>query len=145
MASRKHKTEKSTAFDFLPKAINTGLLCAALCNFIVVGWGISHTVPQEVHSIDTVVTNHFFTVTQRVENVSRPLGSVGSFAPDSLKLEINQPYHYMVCEGRNMIEYYGKYYRVGDETSYGVIEAIYPDRVRLSGGLWLKNQKEKTP
>lgn len=145
MASPKHRKEDRLKpfFDALPRVVNGALLLCALFNFLVVFWGVSHTSPKVVHSIDTFTTNHWFVVTQVVERVSSSASPSIGVNPvvERIGAEVVAPYGYMEVDGRPMIQYCGRPFAVGDSISYGRIEAIYPDRVRLSDGLFLKNQK----
>ena len=141
MASRKRKIKPSSGassfFDVLPKLLNGFLLMGAVFNFVAIAWCASNTSPRVVHSLETVCTNYFFTVTQTVERVSSLAGS--NVKADSVVLEIPLPYHYMVVDGLPMIRFYGQNYSVGQMTSYGRIESIFPDRVKLEGAAYLKN------
>lgn len=142
MGSRRHSKEKASFYEALPRIVNAGLLLCTFFNFLALFWGVSHTVPKTVLQHDTITTNHFFTVTQVVERVSRSVPSGGvSPVVERVGAEVTAEYHYMSVNDRPMIYYCGKSYGVGDYISYGRIEAIFPDRVRLSDGLYLKNQK----
>lgn len=145
MASRKHSTgdKWKPLRDALPRVVNAGLLFCVLFNFIALYIGVSHTVPKTIHTVDSVTTNHFFVVTQVVERVSRSVDRHAGVTPvvERIGAEVSADYHYMEVNGRPMIHYCGRSYGVGDSISYGRIEAIFPDRVRLSDGLFMKNSK----
>lgn len=140
------KNRKNPSFvwsDLLPKVLNACLLVCVVCNFLALAWSVRSTTPKVVRQIDNVVTNHFFTITQLVERVSVSSDpsprSFGASKVESVSLEVPTPYHYMSVNGEPMFKYYGRNYKVGDLTSYGRIEAIFPDRVRLEGSVFLKN------
>lgn len=143
MASRKHSHGSSSFWDLLPKVLNGALLVCVLSNFLALAWSVQSTTPRQVHTLETITTNHFFTVTQRVEVASSSIagrgGDLSSVKVESVGFEISQPYHYMVIDGVPMIRFFGQTFKVGDKTSYGRIYDIYPDRVRLEGNTYLKN------
>lgn len=140
MASRGHKkTSGVDTFAILPKVLNSCLLVCVLFNFLALAWSVRSTTPRTVRTVETVVTNHFFTITQTVERVSSASRDLSSVKVESVGFEVQVPYHYMVIDGKPMIRFYGQTFKVGDTTSYGKIESIYPDRVRLEGSTFLKN------
>lgn len=128
--------------DVLPRVLNASLLVCVLCNFIALGYGIMKNNPKEVHHIDSVVTNHFFVVTQVVSSVSAPSNVSSSSVSESSQLrEVPASYHYMKVNGRPMFRYFGQNYGVGDLTSYGRVLSVFPDRVTIEGPLVLRNDR----
>lgn len=140
MASRKSsKNQTSTLSNILPRVVNSGLLFCVLANFLALAWSVRSVTPKQFHTTETVVTNHFFVVTQRVESVSMPLGGA-SARVEKASIEIPSQYHFMVVDGNPMIRFFGQTYKVGDMTSYGRVDSIFPDRVSLeNGSIFLKN------
>lgn len=138
---RRSKSKRLDAFfDVLPKTLNALLLLGAVLNFVVIIWAASKSAPKVVHTVDTVTTNFYFTVTSVVERVSSSPSSASSSVKPS-PLEVVLPYHYMVVDGVPMIRFYGRNFKEGDLTSYGRISSIFPDRVKLDGEVFLKNSK----
>lgn len=136
---RKRSRRLDAFFDVLPKTLNALLLLGAVLNFLVIIWAASKSAPKVVHTVDTVCTNFYFTVTSVVERVSSSSSSSSVDKPSPL--EVVLPYHYMVVDGRPMIRFYGRNFKEGDLTSYGRISSIFPDRVKLDGEVFLKNSK----
>lgn len=143
MASRVRKSQaaKPVAFEGrFAAVVNAGLIIAALANFLALGWGVWKSEPRVERYDHSVVSNHFFVVTQVVERVSSrvspPGGGVGSA---SAVVEIDHPYSHMVIDGVPMIRYCGRYYSAGDTISYGRIVAVFPDRLQLEDGVWIRN------
>lgn len=143
MASqRRSKSKRLDAFfDVLPKTLNALLLLGAVLNFLVIIWAASKSAPKVVHTVDTVCTNFYFTVTSVVERVAGSSSASSSSVDKSAPLEVVLPYHYMVVDGVPMIRFYGRNFKEGDLTSYGRISSIFPDRVKLDGEVFLKNSK----
>lgn len=141
--SRKPSVDYSAIWrDVLPRVLNGCLLFCVLFNFLALGYGVIKNNPKEVHHVDSVVTNHFFVVTQFVASVSAPSSVASSFAPDSSQLrEVSASYHYMKVDGRPMFRFFGQNYGVGDMTSYGRVLSVFPDRVTIEGAIVLRNDR----
>lgn len=141
--SRKPAVDYSAIWrDVLPRVLNGALLVCVLFNFLALGYGVMKNNPKEVHHVDSVVTNHFFVVTQFVSSVSAPSSALSPGAVDSSQLrEIPASYHFMLINGSPMFRYYGQDYGVGDMTSYGRVLSVFPDRVTIEGALVLRNDR----
>lgn len=141
--SRKSAVDYSAVWrDVLPRVLNAALLVCVLFNFLALGYGVLKNNPKEIHHVDSVVTNHFFVVTQFVSSVSAPSSVlVGGSADSSQLREISASYHYMKVNGRPMFRYFGQDYGVGDITSYGRVLSVFPDRVTIEGAFILRNDR----
>lgn len=53
----------------------------------------------------------------------------------------SEQYHYMRVNGRPLFRLNGRNYSVGDDTAYGTIERIYPERVYLTDGGFISNSR----
>lgn len=146
MASRKSRKRavdySAIWYDVLPRVLNAALLVCVLFNFLALAYGMVKNNPKEVHHVDSVVTNHFFVVTQFVASVSSPSNVPSSSASDPSQLrEISASYHYMRVNGQPMFRYFGQNYGVGDLTSYGRVLSVFPDRVTIEGAFVLRNDR----
>lgn len=141
--SRKSAADHSAFWrDNLPRMLNAALLVCVLFNFLALGYGVVKNNPKEVHHVDSVVTNHFFVVTQFISSVSAPSSALSGSVADSSQLrEIPVSYHFMVVNGRPMFRYFGQNYGEGDLTSYGRVLSVFPDRVTIEGSFILRNDR----
>lgn len=97
--------------------------------------------PRIIKETVTVVTNTVHVVTNFVSSSGANLGTNGVssvFRPNDPQFEIEIPYRYMYVAGRRLIELGGRHFSEGSPTSYGVISRIYPERVLLENGYFLK-------
>lgn len=141
--SRKPAVDYSAIWrDVLPRVLNAALLVCVLFNFLALGYCILKNNPKEVHHVDSVVTNHFFVVTQFISSVSAPSSVLSGGSVDSSQLrEIPASYHFMRVNGRPMFRYFGQNYGEGDITSYGRVLSVFPDRVTIEGAFVLRNDR----
>lgn len=141
--SRKSAVDYSAIWrDVLPRVLNAALLVCVLFNFLALGYGVLKNNPKEIHHVDSVVTNHFFVVTQFISSVSAPSSVLSGGSVDSSQLrEIPASYHYMRVNDRPMFRYFGQNYGVGDLTSYGRVLSVFPDRVTIEGAFVLRNDR----
>lgn len=141
--SRKPSVDYSAIWrDVLPRVLNAALLVCVLFNFLALGYGVIKNNPKEVHHVDSVVTNHFFVVTQFVASVSAPSSVLSPVSIDHSQLrEISSSYHYMKVDGRPMFRFFGQNYGEGDMTSYGRVLSVFPDRVTIEGAIVLRNDR----
>lgn len=142
MVSRTRKKSGDSAGvwkDTFPRLLNSCLLICCVFNFIALGYGVKSSSPKEIHHVESVVTNHFFVVTQYVSSVSSSAGKLADPLSDIVGKEIPVTYHFMIVDNRPMFKFYGHCYGEGDATSYGRIKKIFPDRVLLDGPVYLRN------
>lgn len=101
--------------------------------------------PQIVEKTITITTNTVVVVSNLVSAASLA-GSQGNVfnsttnAPNDKRFEIEVPYRMFITQGRRSIELGGRYFGEGAPTSYGRIAKIWPDRVALENGYFLKNK-----
>lgn len=126
------------------KIVHWALFLIVIFNGILI-WSFERDRrPKIVRETVTVVTNIVHTVTNFVSSSGLPLGTngVGSVdgvpKPNDPAFEIEIPYRYMLVAGRRLIELGGRYFSEGSPTSYGVIARIFPERVALDNGYFLK-------
>lgn len=148
MASRVRRKKSDSVSIWqgaFPRVLNSCLLVCCLFNFVALWYGVRSSSPKEVHHVDSVVTNHFFVVTQFVASATSPRGSARDrdIIDDVVGKEIPISYHYFLdAYARPMFKFYGHYYAEGDTTSYGKVRKIFPDRVLLDGPVYLRNTSD---
>ena len=123
-----------------PRLLNGLLILLAIVNCIVVViFELNRRPRVERHEI-TVVTNHVIVVTNYIGSVSS--SSSTNLVSDLVRpsFSVNYKYHYFVYAGRRFAHVDGnEFLSRGSPTSYGRIEEIYPDRIKLDNGIWLVN------
>lgn len=142
-------------FDFSKfyPVLNVLLLLSVVANFIVIFFFERSRKPQVVHSVETVVSNHYNVVTNYVTSLRDLLTdndssstSLSSFSVSNVLSRsdnsVTVRYRYFIANVP-CFEYLGEFYKEGSETSYGVVSKVFPDRVLLENGIWLVNRQEK--
>lgn len=142
------------------KVVHFCMLLLVLVNLFVVYRFESdrkpQTVVQEIHTL----SNHVYVVTNVVFNFDNefvdgssssdksrtnyPTNEFGGVKVNAAEYMIDLPYHYCQVGGRAYIQIAGITFGVGDLTSYGRIDGIFPERVLLDNGYSLKNTDFET-
>lgn len=138
--ARKGKLKKF-AFDNLYPIINALCIVFSVANFLVIFLFERSKAPKIERIYETVTTNHVIVVTNVLESSGQIASSVSVPAAPAIlpDLEIPVKYKYFMVDGTRHIEYCGRYFSEGSPTSYGRISLIFPDRIVLDNGRYLKN------
>lgn len=139
--ARKGKKAKFD-LDRLYPVLNVLCILLAVSNFVVIFLFERSKAPKIERIYETVTTNHFIVVTNTIVSSSAdsPSAVSDSFPGSTLDSEILVSYKYFLIDGTRHIEYCGRYFSEGSPTSYGRIVTIFPDRVLLDNGRYLKNR-----
>lgn len=142
MARTKPRKKRFSA-DSLYPLLSWLCVAFAIGNLFVVYFFERDRQPRIERHLDTVITNHVIVVTNYIEKASSSFsGDVSSLSPaSSPDVEILVDYDYFMLDGFRYIHYCGRNYGEGAPVSYGRIVTIYPDRVLLDNGKYLKNVK----
>lgn len=144
------RNTRNRRFDFtrLYPLLNVLLLLCVAANFIVIFFSEKSRKPQIVRSVETVTTNHLIVVTNYIYSISKnsfsadltPSAKSNLFSRSDNSISIQYQYY---KAGTPSFRYLGVDYTAGSETSYGTVLKVYPDRVKLSNGIWLVNSQKK--
>lgn len=142
MARTKPRKKRLSA-DSLYPLISWLCLAFAIGNLFVVYLFERDRQPRIERHLETVTTNHLIVVTNYIESVSKPSSPSSASASSSPlpDIEILADYDYFMLDGFRYIRYCGRNYGEGAPVSYGRIVTIFPDRVLLDNGKYLKNVK----
>lgn len=135
------------------KIVHWILFLLVLVNLFVVFRFERDRVPRIVREEILTVSNHVFIVTNVIRSVSSAssdshdasiytrTNSQGRLIVNDPEYEIPLQYHFFQSGTKYFIQIAGFTFGVGDMTSYGRIKSIFPERVLLDNGYFLKNDK----
>lgn len=113
-------------------------MIATFANFIFIFFAERARTPQIVREVSTITTNHLIVVTNYIATVAS-----NDFVRSMKKYvggeEVTIPYTYFLSDGFPCFRMYNRNFTFGSPTSYGRVEKIFPDRVLLDSGVWIKN------
>lgn len=148
MSTTKNKKKDSGSSTFYRLA-NWVILILSVVNIIVITIFELDRKPKEIYHNHVVTTNHLIVVTNYISTatVSDTVSSFDDFnfatnrfdVPQVSAVEVPIEYDYFISDGRRVIRFCGRYFSEGSPTSYGIIKTIFPDRVLLENGVFLKN------
>lgn len=119
--------------------LNKVLVVLALLNIIVVLIFELQRKPKIIVEQHEIITNHVIVVTNFISTA----GSSATKAPNPTnhlaEVNIDIAYSYFLHNGRPCAKWYGRYFQAGSPTSYGRIKQVFPDRIELESGAFLKN------
>ena len=144
---RKAKSKTSQLPSLTYKAIHWALFCLVLVNLYLVFCFERDRKPVVVRETVTTISNHVWIVTNVLRNVHHssdvsvpgPTNEFGGIKVNDPNFEIPISYRYFYWGDVKYISLGENRFTVGDDTSYGRIVAIFPERVRLDNGYYLKN------
>lgn len=143
---KRKKIKLDSAVNY--KLVHWALFLIVVCNGLLIWKFEVDRKPRIIRETVTVVTNTVHVVTNFVSSSGMNLGTNGVpingessvSRPNDPQFEIEIPYRYLYVCGKRMIELGGRYFSEGSPTSYGVISRIFPERVLLENGYFLKCQ-----
>lgn len=146
MANSSHR-KKTFAPAIRFRLVHFALFLLVLCNLFVI-WRFERSrKPQIVQETITIVTNQVYVVTNFLSGADAPGYLPGNALAASNEVrrvndpqwEIELPYRYGVAFGQRYVDIGGRLFSEGSPTSYGVIVRIFPERLVLDNGYFIKN------
>lgn len=145
--SKLKNTNKDRGSSTFYRFANWVILLLSVVNIIVIVFFELDREPKEIHHNHVVTTNHLIVVTNYISTMSESVSSLSRFnfatnrsdVPQVSAVEVPIEYDYFIVDGRRAIRFCGRHFSEGSPTSYGTIKTIFPDRVLLENGVFLKN------
>lgn len=127
------------------KAVHVVLFLLVLVNVYLVYCFERDRSPRIVREQVTTISNHVYVVTNVLKTVSDPAelvgptNSLGGIKVNDPEYEIPLAYSLITAGGESYIRIGSFKFGIGDRTSYGRIVNMYPERVQLDNGYFIKN------
>lgn len=140
--SRPHMKTVSAGTTY--KVIHWALFFIVLGNLFLIWKFEQDRKPKVVHETVTVISNHVYVVTNFLGSSSGSVAGTNGVAevykPNDPQFEIELPYRYGLAAGKRYVDIGGRYFSEGSPTSYGIIVRIFPERIALDNGYFIKNE-----
>lgn len=148
MKSKQKKSSNGAPLTY--KVIHWVLFALVLVNLFLVFRFERDRKPVVVHETVTTISNHVWIVTNFIRSVSSdvsdsrligPTNELGGIKVNDPQYEIPLNYHFTEVNHQRYMCIGSFRFGIGDSTSYGRIVNIFPERVQLDNGYYIKNDR----
>ena len=119
--------------------LNKVLVVLAFLNIVVVLIFELQREPKLIVEQHEIITNHVIVVTNFISSVDSTTSQYQNPSNHLKDVNIDIAYSYFLHNGIPCAKWYGRYFQAGSPTSYGRIKQVFPDRIELVSGAFLKN------